>query len=90
VLNLAAAAILNMSENWQDGQAANPMMEAPFPLDFFLKISSLLFHQLYMIFEIVEDTVVPAMSSRLIHGCTLQVAAHDRFISMINDKSVYK
>jgi hypothetical protein len=30
------------------------------------------------------------MSSHLICGCTLQVAAHDRFISMINDKSVYK
>jgi hypothetical protein len=35
-------------------------------------------------------TVVPAMSSHLISGCTLQVAAHDRFISMINYKSVYK
>jgi hypothetical protein len=34
--------------------------------------------------------VVPVMSSHLISGCTLQVAAHDRFISMINDKSVYK
>jgi hypothetical protein len=29
------------------------------------------------------------MSSHLISGCTSQVAAHDRFISMINDKSVY-
>jgi hypothetical protein len=35
-----------------------------------------------------NTTVVPAMSSHLISGC--KVAAHDRFISMINDKYVYK